>query len=83
MRMEAETMADEDGKWSANFQTYRIVPLVLFYEDVVPNYERTVQGVLKVLGLPHEDASRPSWNVRPTSGRGTGRSGFGKRSLRK
>ena len=50
-----QRLADEDAKWMAYFQTYRIAPLMLFYEDFVENYEGTVRGVLKYLGLRWED----------------------------
>ena len=48
---------DEDQKWTSYFRTYRIPALMLFYEDFVENYERTVQGVLKFLGLPYENVA--------------------------
>lgn len=48
---------DEDLKWKSYFLAYRIAPLMLVYEEFVENYERTIQGVLKFLDLPYEDAT--------------------------
>jgi LPS sulfotransferase NodH len=47
---------DWDWGWDDYFHRHRVAPLMLVYEDMVANFELTVRGVLKFLGLPYEDA---------------------------
>jgi len=54
-----QRLEQADWNWDAYFRSYRLRPLMLFYEEFVTHYEMTVQGVLKFLGLPHEDAAIP------------------------
>jgi LPS sulfotransferase NodH len=50
-----QRIEEVDRKWISYFRSYRISALMLFYEDFVANYEETVRGVLKFLGLSYED----------------------------
>jgi LPS sulfotransferase NodH len=41
-----------DFEWNHYFRSNRLTPLMIFYEDLIVNYELVVRGVLYFLGLP-------------------------------
>jgi len=59
IRALVEDLEEQDRKWLAYFQLYRIGPLMIFYEDFAEAYEGTVRGVMKFLDLPSEDVAIP------------------------
>jgi LPS sulfotransferase NodH len=54
-RMEA-TLVENDSKWRSYFQDAGIVPFVVHYEELLADYQGTIVGVLKWLGIPNADA---------------------------
>jgi LPS sulfotransferase NodH len=65
------TLVENDSKWQAYFQENDILPLTLYYEDLVADYPGSIRGVLKWLGIANADtvdvpASRlkRQWNER-------------------
>lgn len=50
-----------ESNWGCYFRNYGIQPLVLFYEDLVHNYDKCVLEVLRYLNLPEVSiTTRPS-----------------------
>jgi LPS sulfotransferase NodH len=54
----------EDARWRHFFEQHNIVPLELFYEDLVQDLEGTVRRVLRFLGIPIENVNIPAPNLR-------------------
>jgi LPS sulfotransferase NodH len=54
----------EDARWRQFFQEHGISPLELYYEDLVRDLEGTVGRVLEFLGIPAENATISTPNLR-------------------
>jgi LPS sulfotransferase NodH len=50
------TLAENDLKWQSYFQNNNIVPLTVYYEDLVSDYRGNIVTILKWLGVPNADA---------------------------
>jgi len=57
-----KTFAQNDAAWHSYFESNKIAPLIVYYEDLAIDYRGTVVAVLKWLGVPNADAVavRPS-----------------------
>ena len=48
-------LAERDAKWQRFFHDNRVVPFVVYYEDLVADYAGGIRSVLKWLGTPDAD----------------------------
>ena len=53
-RME-HVLKEKNSQWQSYFQDNGIVPLVIYYEDLVADYAGTIVSVLKWLGIANPD----------------------------
>jgi len=54
----------ENARWQQYFQEHNIIPLDIFYEEMVKDLEGTVRHILGFLGIPAENAHIPSPSLR-------------------
>jgi LPS sulfotransferase NodH len=51
-----QTFVENDAKWQAYFAENAITPLVIYYEDLVSDYQGTIRSVLRWLDIADADA---------------------------
>jgi LPS sulfotransferase NodH len=50
-----QVFLEHDSRWQSYFAENQIVPLIIYYEDLVSDYLGTIRRILRWLGIPNAD----------------------------